>query len=51
MDVPDISTIPVSIEQDANELQKLTQEQLQHISHPHILDIDQQEFMGLHSVI
>jgi hypothetical protein len=48
MDVPDISNIPVSIVQYANELQKLTQEQLQHISHPHILDNDQQEFMGLH---
>jgi hypothetical protein len=34
--------------QYANELQKLTREQLQHISHPQILDNDQQEFMGLH---
>ncbi len=48
MDVPNISTIPVSIEQYPNELQKLTQEQLQHIFHPQILDDDQQEFMGLH---
>jgi hypothetical protein len=48
MDIPDISTIPVFVEQYANELQKLTQEQLQHISHPHILDDDRQEFMGLH---
>ncbi len=47
MDVPNISTIPVSVEQYANELQKLTQKQLQHISHPHTLDDDQQEFMGL----
>jgi hypothetical protein len=48
MDVPDISTVPVSVEQYANELQKLTQAQLQHLSQTHILDNDQQEFMGLH---
>jgi hypothetical protein len=48
MDAPNISTIPVSIEQYADELQKLTQEQIKHISHPQILDDDQQEFMGLH---
>ena len=48
MDAPDISTIPVSIEQYADELQKLTREQIKHISHPQILDDDQQEFMGLH---
>ncbi len=48
LDVSDISNFPVSAEQYSNELQKLTQEQLQHISHPHILDNDQQEFMGLH---
>jgi hypothetical protein len=48
MDAPDISTIPSSVEQYANELQKLTREQLKHISHPQILDDDQQEFMGLH---
>jgi hypothetical protein len=41
MDVRNIITIPVSIEQYANELQNITQEQLQHISHPHILDDDQ----------
>ncbi len=41
MDVPDIRTVPVSNEQYANELQKLTREQLQHISHPQILDNDQ----------
>jgi hypothetical protein len=41
MDVPDISTIPISVEQYTNELQKLTQDQLQHISHPHILVDDQ----------
>jgi hypothetical protein len=48
MDVLDISTIPVSVEQYANELPKLTWEQLHHISHPYILDDDQQEVMGLH---
>jgi hypothetical protein len=48
MDAPDISTIPVSIEQYATEIPKLTQEQIQGISHPKILDNDQQEFMGLH---
>jgi hypothetical protein len=48
MDAPDISTIPVSIEQYATEIPKFTQEQIQGISHPQILDNDQQEFMGLH---
>ncbi len=48
MDAPDISTIPVSVEQYVDELQKLIQEQLKHVSHPQVLDDDQQEFMGLH---
>ncbi len=48
MDVPDISNIPVSVEQYTNEVQKLTWEQLQHISHTQILDNDQHKFMGLH---
>jgi hypothetical protein len=47
MDAPDISTIPVSIEQYATEIPQLTQEQIQSISHPPILDDDLQEFMGL----
>ena len=47
MDIPDISTVPVSVEQYANKLQKLTQEQLKNVSHPQVLDNDQQEFMGL----
>jgi hypothetical protein len=47
MVAPDISTIPVSIEQYATEIPKLTQEQIQSISHPQILDDDQQEFIGL----
>jgi hypothetical protein len=46
IETPDISTIPVSVEQYANELQKLTQEQLKNVSHPQVLDDDQQEFMG-----
>ncbi len=48
MDAPDISTIPVSVEQNTNELQKLIREQLKHVSHPQVLDNDQQEFMGIH---
>jgi len=48
MEAPDISTIPVSDEQYANELQKLTREQLQNLSHPQVLDNDQKELMGLH---
>jgi hypothetical protein len=48
MDTPDISTIPVFIEQYTAELPKLTQEQLEQISNPLILDNDQQELMGLH---
>ncbi len=42
INAPDIGTISVSVEQYANELQKLTREQLIHISHPQILDDDQQ---------
>jgi hypothetical protein len=41
MDAPDISTFPVSIEQYATEIPKSTQEQIQSISHPKILDNDQ----------
>jgi hypothetical protein len=48
MDAPDISTIPVSIEQYATEIPQLIREQIQSISYPQILDNDQQEFMGLH---
>jgi hypothetical protein len=44
MDTPDISTIPVSIEQHAAELPKLTCKQLEQISNPQILDDDQQVF-------
>jgi hypothetical protein len=40
MDTHDISTIPVSIEQYAAELPKLTLEQLEQISNPQILDDD-----------
>ncbi len=48
MDTPDISTTPVSIEQYAAELPKLTHKQLEQISNPRILDDGQQELMGLH---
>ncbi len=48
LDTPDISTIPVSIEQSAAELPKLTREQLEQISNPQILDNDQQELMGIY---
>jgi hypothetical protein len=48
MDALDISTIPLSIKQYATEIPKLTREQNQSISHPQILDNNQQEFMGLH---
>ena len=48
MDTPDISTIPVSIEQYAAELPKLTRKQLEQISNPQILDDDQQELIGLY---
>jgi len=41
MEAPDISTIPISDEQYVNELQKLTREQLQNLSHPQVLDDDQ----------
>jgi hypothetical protein len=47
INAPDIGTIPVSVEQYANELPKLTREQLRQVSHPQILDDDQREFMGL----
>jgi hypothetical protein len=46
--VPDISTIPVYVEQYANKLHKFTREQLQQISHPQVLDDDQQELMKQH---
>jgi hypothetical protein len=48
MDTPNISTIPVFVEQYAIELPKLTREQLKNVSHPQVLVDDQQEFMGLH---
>jgi hypothetical protein len=41
IDASDISTIPVSVEQYVNELQKLTREQLKHVSHSQVLDDDQ----------
>jgi len=41
INTPDIGTIPVSVEQYANELPKLTREQMRQVSHPQILDDDQ----------
>ena len=41
IDASNISTIPVSVEQYVNELQKLTREQLKHVSHSQVLDDDQ----------
>ncbi len=41
MNAPDVGTIPFSVEQYANELQKLTREQFKHVSHPQVLDDDQ----------
>jgi hypothetical protein len=48
INAPNISTIPVSVEQYGNELHKFTREQLQQISHPQVLDDDQQELMKQH---
>ncbi len=48
IDTPDISTIPVSIEQYAAELPKSTRKQLEQISNPQILVDGEQELMGFH---
>ena len=45
---PDITNVPVTVEQFASNLPHLTHEQLHQIAHPEILDKDQQEFMKLH---
>ena len=45
---PEISSVPVTVEQYASELPNLTQDQLNQIAHPEILDADQQELMALH---
>jgi hypothetical protein len=48
LDAPDIATIPVSTEQYAFELPKLTHLQLEQISNPKTLNDDQRFFIMLH---
>ncbi len=48
LDLPDIATIPVTVEQYAVELPKLTHPQLEQISNPQTLDDDQHELLNLH---
>ncbi len=48
LDAPDISTVPVSVEQYAIELPKLTHQQLKQISNPQTLDNNQHELMEIH---
>ena len=43
LDQPDISSVPVTVEQYASELPNLTTQQIQQISNPEILDDDQKE--------
>jgi hypothetical protein len=48
LELPDIATIPVTVEQYAVELPKLTHLQLEQISNPQTLDDNQCELMNLH---
>ncbi len=48
LDLPDIATIPVTVEQYAVELPKLTRPQLEQISNPQTLDDDQCKSINLH---
>ena len=48
LDAPDIGIVPISVEQYAVELPKLTHQQLKTISNPQTLDNDQCELMKLH---
>ena len=48
LDQPDISSVPITIEQYASELPNLTTNELQQIATPEILDNDQKELMELH---
>jgi hypothetical protein len=48
LDVPDISTVPISVEQYAADIPKLTRQQLEQIYNPQTLDNAQCEFMELH---
>ena len=46
--VPDIASVPISIEQYAAELHKMTSDQLEAIAKPESLDDDQKDLMALH---
>ena len=48
IDIPDISTIPITSEQYQVDLPKLTELELRQISTPQTLDLDQREFIELH---
>ncbi len=48
LDAPDISTVPISVEQYAIELPKLMRQQLEQISNPQTLDNNQHELMEIH---
>jgi hypothetical protein len=48
LDQPDISSVPVTIEQYVSELPNLTANKLQQIASPKILDGNQKEIMELH---
>ncbi len=48
LDLPDLATIPVTVEQYAVELPKLTILQLEQISNPQTLHNDQRKLMNLH---
>jgi hypothetical protein len=48
LDAPDIGNVPVSVDQYAVELPKLTCQQLDEISNPQTLDSDQRKLMNLH---
>ena len=41
LEEPEVSSVPITVEQYASELPNLTQEQLNQIAHPEILDADQ----------
>ena len=49
LSTPNISTVPVEIEQYAAELPNLSKEHLAQISNPQILDDDQRELIALHN--
>ena len=47
--IPDISNVPISIDEYASELHNLTPSQLQDIAQPKILDQDQRDFVSMHN--